>query len=103
MAHLDIYILRYRLIHTYFLLLYSDTVRALCKALSSYEGTVIAVSHDESFVNKLINNVPGISASSAKKPNCGQIWVLSKCRLRRFDGTFKEYKKLIMSKIDQTV
>jgi ATPase subunit of ABC transporter with duplicated ATPase domains len=81
----------------------SDTVRALCEALSSYEGTVIAVSHDETFVNKVINNVPGVSSSSAKKTSQGKIWVLSKCRLRRFDGTFKEYKKLIMSKVEKTI
>jgi ATP-binding cassette, subfamily F, member 3 len=34
----------------------SDTVRALCEALDSYEGTIVAVSHDEAFVNKIVES-----------------------------------------------
>ena len=83
----------------------SDTVRALCEALSSYEGTVVAVSHDETFVNRVISSVPATSAAARKvsstETSRGQLWVLSKRKLQIFDGSFKEYKKLVMKKVDR--
>ena len=66
------------------------------------QGAILAVSHDESFVNKVINSAP----PGAEKTNAagtglppGELWVLSKCRLQRFDGSFKEYKKMITKKV----
>ena len=64
----------------------------------TYQGAILAVSHDESFVNKVINaSVDG----STKDPNAlpGELWVMSKQRLQRFDGSFKEYKKMITKKV----
>ena len=53
------------------------------------------MSHDESFVNKVIN------ADNSKDPDAlkGELWVMSKQRLQRFDGSFKEYKKMITKKV----
>lgn len=90
----------------------SDTVRALCDALDSYEGSIIAVSHDEAFVNRIMQpksgtncNVSGIAISvgasgNGDSPTGGQLWVMSKKRLQRFDGDFKSYKKLILKKLE---
>jgi ATPase subunit of ABC transporter with duplicated ATPase domains len=66
------------------------------------QGAILAVSHDESFVNKVINAaVPGSEkeAKSGLDAVKGELWVLSKCRLQRFDGSFKEYKKMITKKV----
>jgi hypothetical protein len=100
-------------------------VRALCEALSTFEvhctshhplvitlgvvftrvlvvtvqGAILAVSHDESFVNKVINAAtPGDAKLGGALPR-GELWVLSKQRLQRFDGSFSEYKKLITKKV----
>ena len=40
---------------SYIKIIISDTVRALSDALKVYEGTVLAVSHDEAFVNSLLD------------------------------------------------
>lgn len=74
----------------------SHTVAALCQALETYNGAIIAVSHDESFVNQVINNT-----KCDKQGNLtgGELWILSKQRLHRYDGTFAQYKKQIMNKV----
>lgn len=61
----------------------------------------MAVSHDESFVNKVINaavvgDKESRDAGTALK---GELWVMSKRKLQRFDGSFKEYKKMITKKV----
>lgn len=70
----------------------------MCGALKAYEGAVIAVSHDEAFVNEVFsgaaNEINGEDAGRA-----GEIWVLSRKKLSRFDGTFKDYKNEILKKI----
>eukprot|EP00602_Paraphysomonas_sp_CaronLab_P003067 CAMPEP_0185033886 /NCGR_PEP_ID=MMETSP1103-20130426/23279_1 /TAXON_ID=36769 /ORGANISM="Paraphysomonas bandaiensis, Strain Caron Lab Isolate" /LENGTH=757 /DNA_ID=CAMNT_0027570319 /DNA_START=75 /DNA_END=2348 /DNA_ORIENTATION=+ len=80
----------------------SDTVRALGDALDTYKGAIIVVSHDEAFINRLLTG----SADGIRKENVraadvvdGQLWVLSKKRLNRFDGSFRDYKKKIMKKL----
>lgn len=80
----------------------SDTERALCNALSTYEGAVIAVSHDEAFVSRLLGASisQGDDDSKALPGEKGDIWVLSKQKVTRFDGAFKDYKNLILRKIE---
>mmetsp|Transcript_25219 Transcript_25219/g.24139 ORF Transcript_25219/g.24139 Transcript_25219/m.24139 type:complete len:293 (+) Transcript_25219:379-1257(+) len=75
----------------------TDTVRALCEALETYEGAIIAVSHDEAFVNRVIatsltGDKKAIAAGSALQ---GELWVMSKKKVQRFNGTFRDYKKAI--------
>jgi len=60
------------------------------------------VSHDESFVNKLLHT-PILVGSSDNHPSEsgaeGELWVLSKRRVQRFNGSFKDYKKIITKNI----
>jgi ATP-binding cassette subfamily F protein 3 len=72
----------------------SDTVRALCEALEAYTGAIIAVSHDEAFVNRVI-----ASAKNDKGDPIGELWIMSKKQLKRFDGSFREYKKAVRRNI----
>ena len=62
------------------------------------------MSHDELFVNQVINSGGATASSSA--PNStgvgsgrGELWVLSKKRLKRFDGTFGDYKKIVAKRV----
>jgi len=82
----------------------ASTVLALCSALESYEGAIIAVSHDEAFVNKVIASagVPSTAAGTDRRSDPttrGELWVLSQQRLKRFDGSFNDYKKAIRKKV----
>lgn len=72
-------------------------VRALCGALKAYEGAIIAVSHDEAFVNQVFG-AQDVAAGEVARES-GEIWVLSKRKLSRFEGTFKDYKNEILKKI----
>ena len=67
------------------------------------QGAIIAVSHDESFVNKVINSAVVGDKDSKEDGTAlkGELWVLSKRRLERFDGPFKDYKKMITKKVLQ--
>jgi ATP-binding cassette, subfamily F, member 3 len=72
----------------------SDTVRALCESLQKFEGAIIAVSHDEAFVNKVI--VAGVeSEKSVQKIKEGEIWVMENKQVKRHEGTFSSYKRKI--------
>jgi hypothetical protein len=54
------------------------------------------VSHDEAFVNRVI-------ASAKPTPGQalgGELWILSKRKLKRFDGSFREYKKAVRKSLD---
>jgi hypothetical protein len=76
------------------------------------QGAVIFVSHDEMFVNKVITRgayaiIDGVvhedsSSAAAKRRDelpPGELWILSKNKLRRFDGTFGDYKKIVFKTI----
>ena len=79
----------------------AETVSALCTALETYEGAIITVSHDESYVNRVISSAV-IGDEESKKAGTalhGELWVMSKQKLTRFDGTFKDYKKQVMKKL----
>jgi len=54
-----------------------ETTEALIKALESYGGGVIVVSHDQHFISSV----------------CKELWIVGNGRMSRFDGTFEEYKK----------
>lgn len=77
----------------------SDTERALTEALSTYQGAIVAVSHDEAFVNKLMRPESSSQEASKTEKPVGEIWVLSKQKLTRFEGSFKDYKRSIMQKL----
>lgn len=85
----------------------SVTSAALCEALASFEGAIIAVSHDESFVNSLMASAEKAANAEGKKDkdavalSRGELWVMSKKQVRRMDGSFSDYKKLIKQKIEK--
>ncbi len=61
----------------------------------------MAVSHDEAFVNRVIAGaVVGDKESRAAGTALGgDLWVMSKRKVQRYDGTFKEYKRKIMKSV----
>ena len=85
--------------------------------LSSCQGAVIFVSHDETFINSVLNrdgrpdysadttaSSMGLTAGAAAPRTVfqgmegipvGELWVLSKRKLRKFDGNFTAYKKAV--------
>ena len=77
----------------------SETVDALCIALQAYEGTIIAVSHDEAFVTRVISKASTTDKTAVKAGSAeiGELWVMSKRKLKKFEGTFKDYKNKVMS------
>jgi ATP-binding cassette, subfamily F, member 3 len=81
----------------------ADTVRALCESLRAFQGTIIAVSHDEAFVNRVIAATATTGASTCSSTDAdaglkalgGEIWVMESRKVTRFDGTFSGYKRKI--------
>ena len=61
----------------------ADTIDALCIAIGDFKGAVLLVSHDESFLNSVADD----------------LWILDdeNHKLVRFDGTLAEYKAKILS------
>ncbi len=59
------------------------------------------MSHDEAYVNRVISQAVVGDAASKKEGLAlqGELWVMSKQQLQRFDGTFKEYKKQVLKKL----
>ena len=56
-----------------------ETIEALGKSLTAYKGGVILVSHDE----RLLKYV------------CNEIWLCKDHTVKRIEGGFDEYKKMI--------
>ena len=75
-----------------------ETVNALCESIKNFEGTVLAVSHDEGFVSKILKSDERCGEDShreeAELPR-GQLWVLANQRLERFEGNFRDYRNKI--------
>lgn len=90
---------------------------------------MIFVSHDETFVNNVLNRtsrpidyskVLGSGGTESKSHHVAkgtatsslfrfegvplsELWILSKRKLERFDGSFKEYKKIVMKKTSSSM
>jgi len=60
-----------------------ETIDALIEALRTFSGGVVAVTHDQHFVERV----------------CNQLWVCGGGRVQRFKGEFKDYKKQVISEI----
>ena len=94
----------------------SDTVRALCEALETFEGAIICVSHDEAFVNRIIasagksgckkgskdgggKSVGGGVDDPTKGELGGDIMVMSNGKVKKWEGAFRDYKKMIRAQV----
>jgi ATP-binding cassette subfamily F protein 3 len=62
-----------------------DAINALVVALSSYEGGLLIVSHDQNFVEQV----------------CTQIYMIENKRLKQFRGNFNDYRKYLRSQSDR--
>ncbi|XP_063965165.1 ATP-binding cassette sub-family F member 3-like isoform X2 [Lytechinus pictus] len=62
-----------------------ETVEALGKALSSFKGGVILVSHDESLIRVV----------------CKELWVCGEGSVRAMEGGLDEYKKMVEKEFEQ--
>ena len=60
-----------------------ETIDALIKALNSYQGGVILVSHDVHFVGSIVN----------------ELYVVGEGTVSRFDGTVAQYKDTVVKSI----
>ena len=56
-----------------------ETIEALAKALNAFKGGVVVVSHDQFFISRV----------------CKELWTIRNQTIVRFNGEFKEYKKLV--------
>lgn len=63
-----------------------ETIEALGKSLIDYQGGVILVSHDE----RLLKHV------------CNEIWLCKDQNVKRIEGGFEEYKKMIEAEFETT-
>ena len=81
----------------------ADSSRALCEALNTFKGAIIAVSHDENFVNKVIgSNEPLPSGGSQKnyaQGQTGELLVMDDGQVSRYNGSFREYKTEVRKKV----
>jgi len=59
-----------------------DTVQALIQALSTFEGGLLVVSHDEHLISAV----------------CDELWILDGHKVTQSDGDFEQYKKALQSK-----
>jgi ATP-binding cassette subfamily F protein 3 len=60
-----------------------DSVEALSLALTQFSGGVLLVSHDEHLISLV----------------CDEIWVLGDAQVKRFDGTFANYKRQLLKEV----
>lgn len=59
---------------------------------------------DEDFVSRILSTKTSSRGASNGKSSVaaelgGDLYVMSKQRLRRFDGSFRDYKKLVIKKV----
>ena len=58
----------------------TETIDALIDAARNYKGGLVIVSHDQHLLEQL----------------CSELWLVGDGTVKRFDGTFKDYKKLVV-------
>jgi ATP-binding cassette subfamily F protein 3 len=56
-------------------------IEALINAAKAYAGGLLVVSHDEHFIKSV----------------CNEIWIIANKAVRNFNGSFDDYKKLVLS------
>lgn len=56
-------------------------IEALINALKAYAGGLLVVSHDEHFIKSV----------------CNEIWIIANKAVRNYNGSFDDYKKLVLS------
>ena len=62
-----------------------DAINALIVALSSYDGGLLIVSHDQNFVEQV----------------CTQIYMIENGHLKQFRGNFNDYRKYLRAQTDK--
>lgn len=86
----------------------AEAIRKLCSVCHFLQsssllsqGAIIVVSHDEAFVNKLLTG--SLDGLGAREPGAaalkGELWVLEQQQFRRFEGTFRQYKKKVLQAV----
>lgn len=63
-----------------------QAIEALIHSLQRYTGGVLVVSHDEHFIKSV----------------CNEIWSIGQRSVKLFNGSFDDYKKLVLSHIPST-
>ena len=63
-----------------------DAINALIVALSSYDGGLLIVSHDQNFVEQV----------------CTQIYMIENGHLKQFRGNFNDYRKYLRAQTEKT-
>ena len=59
-------------------------IEALAEALRGFSGGVLVISHDQHFITSV----------------CNEIWMVGGQRVVQFDGSFDDYKKVALNKLD---
>ena len=80
----------------------ADSSRALCEALTTFKGGIIAVSHDENFINHVIGGLEsGVSSSKAGDSGVprGELLVMEDSRVSLWGGTFRQYKEEVKKRV----
>ena len=60
-----------------------QAIEALGEALKHFNGGVLVISHDQHFITKV----------------CNEIWVIQNSSVKVYDGSFIDYKKIVVDKI----
>ena len=63
-----------------------DTVQALIRCLSNFQGGVLLVSHDEHLITAV----------------CDELWIIKDKKVHLSKGDFQEYKEKVLSGIQLT-
>ena len=59
-----------------------EAIEALANALNDYTGGVLVISHDQHFIQKV----------------CNEIWIVGEKSILRYDGSFDDYKRSVISR-----